>query len=341
MGKELILAVAGSGKTSYIIDKLDLEKQNLVITYTINNLNNLKVRIIKKWGYLPNNIRLFSYFTFIYSFCYKPYLHKKYSSKGIRFTHNQSRYAKNQDRYIDDGMRLYSNRISKLLEAENVLPDIEKRLSKYFDQILIDEVQDFAGHDFNFLESIIKADSDIVMTGDFYQHTFDTSRDGNVNANLHKNYENYINRITKFGITPNTEALKQSYRCSPDVCKFISDNLGIEIKSHRADELTSIVFIENESDADDIYHNNEIVKLFFKEHYKYKCSSRNWGGCKGEDQYTDVCVVLNATSLIKYKSGSLSELPAQSKNKLYVALSRARGDLYLVPDKFLKKYKLD
>ena len=32
-----------------------------------------------------------------------------------------------------------------------------------------------------------------IYVGDFYQHTFDTSRDGNVNANLHRDLNKYIN----------------------------------------------------------------------------------------------------------------------------------------------------
>ena len=143
MDKRLILAVAGSGKTSYIIDQLDLDRQHLVITYTTNNLNNLRTRIVKKWRYFPANIRLFSYYNFLYAFCYKPYLHKRISSKGINFKPNPNRFAKNMARYVDSGGRLYSNRIAKVFEAEDVLTDIENRLSKYFDQILIDEIQDY------------------------------------------------------------------------------------------------------------------------------------------------------------------------------------------------------
>ena len=338
MDKKLILAVAGSGKTSYIIDHLDLDKRYLIITYTINNIHNLRTKIVKKWGYFPENIRLFSYYNFLYAFCYKPYLHKKISAKGVNFKPNQNRYARDRDRYLDSGDRLYSNRISKFFETEGVLADIRNRLSKYFDQILIDEIQDFGGHDFDFLETLVKTETNVVFVGDFYQHTFDTSRDGNVNQNLHNDYANYQSKLENMGLQSDTEKLKKSYRCSPSVCDFISENLGIEIESHRNDE-TKIEFVEDREKANAIFNNNDIVKIFYQEHYKYDCYSRNWGGCKGEDQYQDVCVVLNPTALGKYEKDRLTELLAQSKNKLYVALSRARGDLYLVPNKLFKEYK--
>jgi DNA helicase-2/ATP-dependent DNA helicase PcrA len=46
MDKSLILAVAGSGKTTLIVDKLNLEERFLLITYTINNTRNLKEAIV-------------------------------------------------------------------------------------------------------------------------------------------------------------------------------------------------------------------------------------------------------------------------------------------------------
>jgi DNA helicase II / ATP-dependent DNA helicase PcrA len=74
MGKELMLAVAGSGKTSTIIDRLSLEKRALVITYTDNNYEHLLRSVIRKFGYVPSNITVLTYFGFLYGFCYRPLL---------------------------------------------------------------------------------------------------------------------------------------------------------------------------------------------------------------------------------------------------------------------------
>ena len=48
MDKRVIFAVAGSGKTTHIIDNLNLENKFLLITYTINNVHNLRTGILKK-----------------------------------------------------------------------------------------------------------------------------------------------------------------------------------------------------------------------------------------------------------------------------------------------------
>ena len=73
MDKKLILAVAGSGKTSYLIDKLNGTKKALIITYTDNNRDNIISKIIKKGQNLLQNNVVMTYFDFLYNFCYKPF----------------------------------------------------------------------------------------------------------------------------------------------------------------------------------------------------------------------------------------------------------------------------
>ena len=40
MDKKLVLAVAGSGKTTEIINKVNYDDKTIIITYTENNYNN-------------------------------------------------------------------------------------------------------------------------------------------------------------------------------------------------------------------------------------------------------------------------------------------------------------
>lgn len=335
MDKRVIFAVAGSGKTTYIINQLDLVKNSLIVTYTNNNVENIRNSIIKKFGYFPNNIKLLSYFSFLHSFCFRPFLSGTYKTKGIFYAPNSNRFAKNDDKYISKGNRLYSNRIPKFLEEKNVLEDINGRLSKYFASLYIDEIQDFAGHDFNFLKSIAKANINILMVGDFYQHTFDTSRDGSVNKSLHDDFTKYQKKFSEMGLILDTVTLNKSHRCSPTICNFITDKIGISIDSHREDQV-NIHIIETNDEARSILDDNEIVKLFYQKHYTFNCHSKNWGDCKGEDKYDKVCVVLNKTTHEHFVKNSLKELPAQTRNKLYVACSRAKSDLYFFSEKTIK-----
>lgn len=339
MDKRVVFAVAGSGKTHLIIDRLTEQSRALIITYTDKNTVNLKQRVFKKFGYIPAGIRIYTYYKFLYSFCFKPVIGHKLPSKGITWE-LPSRYAKKGTRqhYIDNTGRLYGNRISKLLQEADSIPELAERIEKYFDQLYIDEIQDFAGNDFNLICRLAKAGIEQLLVGDFFQHTFDTSRDGNVNAKLHHDYANYQQAFHKAGFTVDITHLSHSYRCSPQVCDFVTQQIGIDIQSHRGDD-TRLEFIECSERANQLFECSSTVKLFYQSSNRYAGFTENWGATKGQDCYEDICVVLNPTTLKHFQSGTLHNLPAQTKNKLYVACTRAKGNLYFVPEKLYKHHK--
>ena len=343
MDKRVIFAVAGSGKTTCIIDKLNLEKRFLLITYTENNIFNLRDRIVEKFGFFPSNIRLLSYFTFLHSFCFKPLLSYTVKSKGITWKQppQYTMYFRRTDLkfYLDSKKRLFHNRIAKLCEMYNIFPEINSRLEKYFDCIFIDEIQDFAGHDFTLLENLAKVNCGILFVGDFFQHTFDTSNDGNVNNGLFSDYNSYKQKFKSMGLIVDTTSLNNSYRCSKSVCDFIKNNVGIDIYSV-ANKETDIITITKQSDADFIIEDNSIIKLFYSEHSKFGCLCLNWGSSKGIDHFNDVCVVLNKNTNRLFNNNQLHNLNAQTKNKFYVACTRTKGKLYFISDELLQKYKV-
>lgn len=341
MDKSVIFAVAGSGKTTHIVNSLDLERRFLLITYTENNLSNLRRKIIERFGAFPSNIALFSYFTFLHSFCFKPFLLLQIRTKGITYERPPEwpRNGTVEAFYVDHHRRLYHNRIARLLRFKETVGDVMRRIEKYFDVVCVDEVQDFGGYDFDFLMTISGSNVEVLLVGDFYQHTFDTSRDGAKNNTLHDDYEKYRSRFEKAGLVVDTMSLAKSYRCSQTVCDFIRENLGIEIHSHSINA-TDAILLDRQEDADRLHACKATVKLFYREHFKYGCYSENWGSSKGADHYEDVCVVLNSTAYEALKSGVLRDSAPQTRNKLYVACSRPRRNLYLLSDQMFKKFKL-
>ena len=82
MDKKLVLAVAGSGKTTEIINKVNYDDKTIIITYTENNYNNIRNKIIKKYNEIPPNVRIYTYFSFLYRFCFLP-LKKNLDVKSI------------------------------------------------------------------------------------------------------------------------------------------------------------------------------------------------------------------------------------------------------------------
>ncbi|WP_426392269.1 AAA family ATPase [Variovorax sp. R-27] len=342
MDKKVIFAVAGSGKTYKIVEQLDETHRFLLITFTEANRENLRTRIINKFGHFPTNICLYTYFTFLYSFCYRPFLLNAKRTKGMTFhrrSNDQPNFSATEDRYyMTAGRWLYHNRLAKYLAQTDTVDSVIARIEKYFDALFIDEVQDFAGHDFNLLMSLCKSNVRCMFVGDFYQHTYDTSRDGSVNINLHSDYEKYRKRFVTAKVDLDLTSLVKSRRCSKSVCDFISQDIGIHIESF-SDSTSEVGLTEDPVAAQALYDAPGTVKLFLKEHYKYGCYSQNWGASKGLDHYQDVCVVLHPAAVTAWKARALAGLNPETRNKLYVACSRARGNLMFVPESLLRHHK--
>lgn len=344
MAKQLILAVAGSGKTTHILDMIDHEKRSLVVTYTHENHRNLEAGLVAKFGRVPPHVTVLTYFSFLYRFCIRPFFSYDLRDRSITWKLPPFRPLRKKNdlrHYVTRARYLYANRAAKLPLEFGATAEIIARLERHFDQFLVDEVQDFASNDFNLLLALTEAGLGFSLVGDFFQHTFDTSRDGNTRASLHTSgVDAYIDEFRKAGIDVDQTSLDKTYRCSPSVCDFITETIGIPIASHRTDD-SNVVFVEDKADALDLANDPAKVTLFRSDYAKYGCSANNWGRCKGVNTYGDVCVALNPKTFKHFADGKVQELPDETRHKLYVACSRARGDLFLFPEKFISTVKAD
>ncbi len=334
MDKKLVMAVAGAGKTTFIIDSIsESKKRAIIITYTDANYENIILKFREKNnGVLPENVTVYTYFKFLYSFCYKPFLADRIKAKGINYDPNMNRYAKASqlDYYMDSHDLLYSNRISLLLEKTRVIDDVRARIKKYFDIFVIDEVQDISGRDFNFLETLIDTPVEMLFVGDFYQHTYNTSADGKTNVSLFDEFSAYSKRFEKKGMIVDCTTLVNSWRCGEHVCSFVRDNLGIEIHSNIG--VTGEINLLEDDEIKEIWDNPKVIKLHYQKASDFGTQHKNWGETKGEDCYQDVCVLLNKTSMQAYKNHKLNTLAALTRNKLYVAVTRARRNVYFADE---------
>lgn len=329
--KKTLFAVAGSGKTSQLIAELTTSKRTLLLTYTENNYKNLLNLVKIKFGYIPDNILVCTYFSFLYSFCIKPFIIGSNIKTTGLFFEEAPRFAKGLKRYITANGRVFHSRALALIDQYIGFQKVSARLAKFFDCILIDEVQDFAGYDFDFIELVGNTACDSIFVGDFYQHTFNTSNDGSKNNNLHADYNKYKARFQCFSEVDEI-SLSGCHRCSEAVCDFVRLNLGIKISSLRLDYQGEILILNDESDIIKIMNADNVKKLFFRNSLKYSCNASNWGDCKGLS-FEDVCVVLNKTTFTNFSNGRLNELAPQTKNKFYVACTRSKGKLFFVEER--------
>ncbi len=337
MDSKLILAVAGSGKTRYLIESLSLERRSIILTYTINNTENLRRRVIRKFGFLPKNIRIHTYFSFLYQFCFQPLYQDAYEAKGMSFNKppSRDRRKKSMTHYFIPNLRiLYANRLAKFfLEFEpDGLSRVKQRLEKYYEDMFVDEFQDFTSYDFDFICELAKTRVKCQFVGDYHQHTFDTSRDGQFKKSLHLSEARFLAEVRKHGIEVDTTTLSKSYRCSPSVASFVRDSLGIEMGSQREDE-TSIFFVEDQKEANNLLRDDNIVKLVYQNSKKMNFFSMNWGASKGLDDFNDVCIILNKKQFEQTQNLKAQEMNQKTLKKLYVACTRANRHIFFVRDK--------
>ena len=112
-----------------------------------------------------------------------------------------------------------------------------------------------------------------------------------------------------------------------DVCDYVSQKLGIEITSN-GDHSGEVKWIDD--DPSSVLDDDRIIKLVFREAGKYSFPALNWSYSKG-DTVDSACVILT-DELDNLDSDKFDpdRIRPSTLNKLYVAMTRSRGDLYLM-----------
>ena len=94
--------------------------------------------------------------------------------------------------------------------------------------------------------------------------------------------------------------------------------------------------LDKKIEAEEIIKDDKVIKLVYDKSSDRNFTSKNWGECKGEDDYLNTCILLNKTTARLMKKDKLRELAPRTKNKLYVALSRTRGNCYILDEDLIK-----
>ncbi len=293
MDKKLILAKAGSGKTYKICEMLDENKNNIIISYTNNNIKNIESELFERFGYIPKNTRVMTFHSFIYRYLIRPYERTicdffLESFKGSKDKKNGYEYeinvnglkalyygkgkglitvplekkivnSKVNPKYITDthighymiNDRYHTSRLCKLpmkvkCKERTKIGRYNKNLlvykamstiNEYVDYIYIDECQDFREDMYTLLIEIIKLSNNIILVGDYYQHS--TVGDNNTGKPFTKpkdkitnstevSYDEYIQSISSLKVIIDEDSLKTSRRCSYKVCGLFEKMKGWE-----------------------------------------------------------------------------------------------------------------
>ena len=335
MNKALI-SCAGSGKTTTIINET-IDKKNkriLITTYTDENTIVIYNRITKKHGYIPSNIDITPFFSFLLEHGVRPYQNYVYEKRidSLAFI-PQPRFIpeNNIKHYITENNSIYRDNVSKFILKLNAFTKglIIKRLEKIYDYIYIDEFQDLSGYDLDFIELLLQSSINIFIVGDPRQSTFYTTNSRKNKKYKGKNIVNKIEEWKKKGII-DVEYNNDCHRCCQKICDFsnvIFPDFEKMISRNMTHTSHDGVFIITSDKVD------EYIKKYNPQLLRYSKNSSqrglNFGKCKGQE--FERVLIFPTESIKKYlKTGDINKL--NSKEKFFVALTRAKQSVAIVYD---------
>lgn len=368
MAKRVILAVAGAGKTYYICHKIDPHKRNLILAFTRENIHNIQKELCDAYGSVPEQTTVSTFDSFVYHQLILPYEPSiaehfgcpQFVSQGIctidpppmRVAGKNGKmvpnpYYKTKDQlahYITTKGQYYCATLSDLAlqvkkKRESLVKRAIARLNLFYDCVLIDEFQDFREFDYELIMALTKQLKDVVLVGDYHQHSvsatnnsgkpFET-RSGDVS------YEAFIAELQRSGFEVDLTTLDKSRRCSEEICNYVSEKLRINITSSGVHTGT-VTWVDD--DPIPVLNNNQIIKLVFQEAMNYTFPALNWSYSKG-DTVDSACVILtNGLDNLGSDEFNPEKVKPSTLNRLYVAMTRSRGNLYLMKASTFKPLK--
>ena len=242
---KLIIAAAGSGKTTYLVEQAKKIKDANVLITTYTEANETEIR--KKFkGCIPRNVTIQTWFSFLLQHGVRPYqskmndnLHDKkigfYLSKkksGFRFN-NKGRpgyWGENtfDKYYFTESLKIYSDKTSKFIYECNKKTNNEiiTRIARIYHHIYIDEIQDLAGWELEILKLLFNSESQILLVGDPRQVVYLTHHSGKhpgyKDGKIKEFIENECNTKKKIICFIDETTLQKSHRNNKLICDFSS-----------------------------------------------------------------------------------------------------------------------
>jgi len=242
----LFIAAADSGKTKLIIDEVinNKELKILITTFTLANEKSIYERLVKaNGGCVPQNINIQTWFSFLIEHGIRPYrfweervtgMQLVSEASGIKYSYKKNdktinvSWGENKDfkqHYFNSAMGVYSDKLAKLVCRCNEKSKgyVIKRLEQIYDHIYIDEVQDMAGWDLEFIRLLLESSINMTMVGDPRQTVYLTHHDNKFPKYKYGKIKNFINNeCGKISCSIDETTLVNSYRNSASICALSS-----------------------------------------------------------------------------------------------------------------------
>jgi superfamily I DNA/RNA helicase len=360
---KVLIAAAGSGKTTYLVSEaLRVKKERVLITtYTESNEAEIKQKIIGFAGQIPPNIVVMTWFTFLIRHGVKPFQGGlfEFPVKGMllvsvrsgiraRTANGQPIYWGEGDferHYFDNCRRIYSDKLAKLVIRcdKKWNGSVVSRISRVFPHIFVDEVQDLAGYDLDILAAFFGSSASVLLVGDPRQVTYLTH-----NEPKHEKYSNgglvdFLRRKLPRKIAYELDEVKlgTSHRNSAAICALSSrlysnmrPSIACTCDGCRSEKINGAgLFIVRPADYArymETYRPMQLRDKITSRGIDLKFPVMNFGESKGRG--FDRVIIVPTKPMLKWIRDHKEELAPQTRAKFYVALTRARHSVALVAD---------
>jgi superfamily I DNA/RNA helicase len=367
---KLIIAAAGSGKTTHLVNEaLKIkDKKVLITTYTQANDAEIKKKIIEINRCIPENITIQTWFSFLLKHGVRPFqgvlfekkirgLILKNSQSGIKYytkpcvdckqrkiinpecgkCKNPVYYAEDKEfekHYFTNQLKIYSDKLSKFVFRcnEKTKGNVIDRISRIYPHIFIDEVQDLAGYDLELLKLLFNCKSNTLLVGDPRQGTYSTN-----SAPKNKQYKK--SQIVHFfedktiDITKDETSLIVNHRCIKPICELSNKLFPTMQQTTSGNNSTTDhngVFFVKKQDVEKYLHQYQPLQLRDSKRTNVNGNFRVMNFGESKGLSFDRVLIYPTAPILKWLKDNNSDLADTSRSKFYVAVTRAKYSVGII-----------
>jgi DNA helicase II / ATP-dependent DNA helicase PcrA len=359
----VVIAAAGSGKTTFLVNEALKVKDEgvLITTYTESNEAEIKQRIFEIYGHIPPNIVVMSWWSFLISHGVKPFQGRlfDFSVRRLQLVSQKSGFrAKNkadhpiywgedafEHHYFDSSHQVYSDKLAKLVIRCNKASkgDVIDRISRVFQHIFVDEVQDLAGYDLDILALFFASASRVILVGDPRQVTYLTHNEARhshyADGRLLAFLKEKLRKRIVFDI--DEDRLNTSHRNNDLICALSSRlypalkaTTACKCRTCRPDNIADQgLFFVHPKDKERYMRSYQPMQLCWAANSSGVDRSQpamTFGGSKGLG--FDRVLIYPTTDMLSWLHDNRGELKPQTRARMYVALTRAKHSVAIIAE---------
>lgn len=367
---KLIIAAAGSGKTTYLLNEAMKFKDErvLITTYTEANEEEIKKKFIKRYKCVPSFIKIQTWFSFILQHGVRPYqgtFNEMLFSKEVKgMLLNDGKYGikyllkkfgkdipipfkeetEFEQHYFNSSGKIYSDRLSKFVVKSNETSngEVVNRISRIYQHIFIDEIQDLAGYDLEILKLLFQSSSNILLVGDPRQVTYLTHHENKFGKYQDGRIKEFIVDECKNKIPYEIDetSLGRSHRNNKFICDYSS-------KLHNPEQFSPIepcdcddcrnyseesegIYLVREVDVENYLERFNPIQLRWNslQNVNPNYGVYNFGESKGKT--FNRVIIYPTDKMEKWVYNNKTDLPFSTRAKLYVAITRAKYSVAII-----------